>query len=395
MAEMWYYTSEGKQMDPVTLKELKRMAGDGTLKPTDMVWKDGMARWIRAGSVTELFPDPASALDPYFTHTRQEKKQDPNKTGVTPAAGTSSTSTTTPKRKASDDDEDEGGPPRRRAESAAAGGSSIGMFLAMGCAVIVLVGGFLAGVVLLVVVLRPAADETKKDGDQGRKDGEVATPIDADIEYDATIKPGHPHVSKLFTFKADTSYQVLIKPKKKDDNARFKLVFKDAGGNDAGVQLVNLIRPGVNTSWPQKNAGDFRIALELAEGNKTVNATVTLREKAGGPKNDPLPPDTLEGNGRWDSDPIGPRQIVEKKFRIKADHNVSFNATFVQAGKGTKFDVVVVRDADRNAEVGSDRQKPKNASVRFRRDVAEIVVVRIINAGSTTNKVIVNYDVSP
>src|SRR5438874_1785239 len=30
-AEMWYYTSEGKQMDPVTMKELKRLVGEFVL----------------------------------------------------------------------------------------------------------------------------------------------------------------------------------------------------------------------------------------------------------------------------------------------------------------------------------------------------------------------------
>src|SRR5208282_3777010 len=84
MAEMWYYTTEGKQMDPVSMKELKRLVGDGTLKPTDMVWKEGMARWIRASSVKELFPDPISALDHYFSSTPQAEKAG-STTAVTPS----------------------------------------------------------------------------------------------------------------------------------------------------------------------------------------------------------------------------------------------------------------------------------------------------------------------
>src|SRR5436309_1168258 len=58
MAELWYYTNEGKQMDAVAMKELKRLVGDGPLKPTDMVWKEGMPRWTRASSLKEVFPDP-------------------------------------------------------------------------------------------------------------------------------------------------------------------------------------------------------------------------------------------------------------------------------------------------------------------------------------------------
>ena len=67
MMEMWYYTSEGKQMEPVPIPDLKRLVGEGVLKPTDMVWKDGLPRWIRASSVQELFPDPSSSLDQYFS----------------------------------------------------------------------------------------------------------------------------------------------------------------------------------------------------------------------------------------------------------------------------------------------------------------------------------------
>src|SRR6266516_4365354 len=87
MPEMWFYTTQGKQMDPVSMKELKRLVGEGVLKPTDMVWKDGMARWIRASSMKELFPDPISALDQYFTHTKEANKPDGNANMVTAPVG--------------------------------------------------------------------------------------------------------------------------------------------------------------------------------------------------------------------------------------------------------------------------------------------------------------------
>src|SRR5688572_29346936 len=94
MAEMWYYTCEGKQMDPVSIKELKRLVGDGTLKPTDMVWKEGMARWIRASSLKELFPDPTSTLDQFFTSAKEPPKPaghlQPTPTAVAPAPAKSS-----------------------------------------------------------------------------------------------------------------------------------------------------------------------------------------------------------------------------------------------------------------------------------------------------------------
>src|ERR1022692_3769125 len=90
MAEMWYYTCEGKQMDPVSMKELSRLVGDGTLKPTDMVWKDGMPRWIRASSLKELFPDPMTALDKYFTNTPEAEMKAPQVSGISAPVAKSS-----------------------------------------------------------------------------------------------------------------------------------------------------------------------------------------------------------------------------------------------------------------------------------------------------------------
>ena len=63
MAELWYYAHDGKQMDAVPMKELQRLASDGVLKPTDMLWKEGMPRWVRANSLAELsFSAPTGAL---------------------------------------------------------------------------------------------------------------------------------------------------------------------------------------------------------------------------------------------------------------------------------------------------------------------------------------------
>jgi hypothetical protein len=60
MAEMWYYTRAGKQMEPVGTEELKRLAISGILEPTDLVWKDGMSQWARASSISELLSEDDS-----------------------------------------------------------------------------------------------------------------------------------------------------------------------------------------------------------------------------------------------------------------------------------------------------------------------------------------------
>jgi hypothetical protein len=57
MAEMWYYTQDGKPMEPVPREELQRLAVSGLLKPTDLVWKDGMADWVRAGAASGLYSE--------------------------------------------------------------------------------------------------------------------------------------------------------------------------------------------------------------------------------------------------------------------------------------------------------------------------------------------------
>lgn len=56
MAELWFFTRGGKQApNPVTRDELRRMARDGTLRSSDLVWREGMSQWIRAGTAPDLF----------------------------------------------------------------------------------------------------------------------------------------------------------------------------------------------------------------------------------------------------------------------------------------------------------------------------------------------------
>lgn len=63
MADLWFYTRGGKRMDPVSMAELRRLAAQGFLKPTDMVWREGMPDWIRASAAQGLFED--APLDHY------------------------------------------------------------------------------------------------------------------------------------------------------------------------------------------------------------------------------------------------------------------------------------------------------------------------------------------
>jgi len=50
----WYYSSNGAQTGPVSADDLKSMLADGRVRPTDMVWREGMSDWVPASSVSEL-----------------------------------------------------------------------------------------------------------------------------------------------------------------------------------------------------------------------------------------------------------------------------------------------------------------------------------------------------
>ncbi len=54
MAEVWYYTRMGQQQRPASTEQLRRYAASGLLRPRDLVWKDGMRRWVPAYTISEF-----------------------------------------------------------------------------------------------------------------------------------------------------------------------------------------------------------------------------------------------------------------------------------------------------------------------------------------------------
>lgn len=52
------------QAGPVAAGQLLEMAKSGQLLRADLVWKDGMANWVEAGTARGLFPEPAAATPP-------------------------------------------------------------------------------------------------------------------------------------------------------------------------------------------------------------------------------------------------------------------------------------------------------------------------------------------
>src|SRR5262245_57323889 len=53
----WYYTTNNQQMGPISWDELLQLASTGLLHPTDMVWKEGMADWVKADRKDGLFAE--------------------------------------------------------------------------------------------------------------------------------------------------------------------------------------------------------------------------------------------------------------------------------------------------------------------------------------------------
>lgn len=61
----WFYSAGDTRQGPVTELELRRLAMEGKVKPSDLVWKDGMPDWVEARTVDALFPrrDPHPDAD--------------------------------------------------------------------------------------------------------------------------------------------------------------------------------------------------------------------------------------------------------------------------------------------------------------------------------------------
>lgn len=55
MAETWFVGRRGERTGPFESWQMRAMAADGRLAPTDLVWREGMAAWVPAASVADLF----------------------------------------------------------------------------------------------------------------------------------------------------------------------------------------------------------------------------------------------------------------------------------------------------------------------------------------------------
>lgn len=56
---LWYYVSPQQERIPVSENRMAALAGSGVLRPTTLLWQEGMSSWVSAGEVKpELFTAP-------------------------------------------------------------------------------------------------------------------------------------------------------------------------------------------------------------------------------------------------------------------------------------------------------------------------------------------------
>jgi hypothetical protein len=88
MANEWHFTRNGQPAgSPVSAAQLKQMATDGQLQPTDMVWQDGMTAWTPAAAVKGLFPTARLPAPASAEKTSGLTPQPPNRPARRPGGG--------------------------------------------------------------------------------------------------------------------------------------------------------------------------------------------------------------------------------------------------------------------------------------------------------------------
>ena len=65
MLEQYYVARNNKRVGPFSAAQLRQLAADGRLRPTDTVWKEGMDRPVPAAKVKSLFPALVPAASPH------------------------------------------------------------------------------------------------------------------------------------------------------------------------------------------------------------------------------------------------------------------------------------------------------------------------------------------
>ena len=64
----WFYSNGTDQNGPVTSADIRALALSGKIKPSDLLWKEGMADWVAASNVENLVFKPSATPPPLPRH---------------------------------------------------------------------------------------------------------------------------------------------------------------------------------------------------------------------------------------------------------------------------------------------------------------------------------------
>lgn len=402
MAELWYYTTEGKQMDPVTIVELQLLAVNGTLKPTDMVWNEGLPRWVRANSVKELFPNAGAAIDHHHTPPKPGAPLAPTGAVEVPVPATAKAPSAvdeaprgTGRRRPAEDESF--GPARRQPKT---GPGSFGIVAALIVGAVLLLGSLGVGLVILLVV------------NPGGAVGKInpTNLVKGEATFNLALGIGATD-SRKFSFRKGVGYEIKVLTQPKGEHVDVDIHIFDSAGHF--VTKDDLPDSDCFVRWTPEADGEYR--LDIMNLNQPrpgvppavpVTCVVAIKEakeqpiidKKDPPKDEPLPFDTLEGKGFKDFTISTAKKEQMQKFRVKAGHKATFTFLPSNPNGKTNFDIVVIVDSDPEKKIAEDVGPEARASVTFTRPTTEIVQVRIINSsgkGGGTGRGVLNYDASP
>jgi hypothetical protein len=84
---MYHVGRNGQQTGPFSIEQLKTMAANGELLPTDLVWKEGMAGWEPASTLPGVFQAAAVATTPAYPAASATQPAPVAQATVLPPAG--------------------------------------------------------------------------------------------------------------------------------------------------------------------------------------------------------------------------------------------------------------------------------------------------------------------
>ncbi len=62
--DQWWYVLDGRPVGPIPWEQLYERAVRGLVRPEDPIWRAGMAQWVPARTIPELFPSARTSQVP-------------------------------------------------------------------------------------------------------------------------------------------------------------------------------------------------------------------------------------------------------------------------------------------------------------------------------------------